>query len=204
MSKEHMTNPSASEESFRKLESNPDFLDLYLDLVALYLDAAFDDPAAAEVERWTLSCLPATNGGARAFTLNIGPMEVLYAAAPPETEDELARMWARVYVSTSALEDCTQLPVAGLSQKYSALTFEPCRLASADGDATVIGLWILDDESIEQFTTLLDDLRPIRALADRLEARGKGPYEQYHNRWFAQAVLERLQEVADAALDNEN
>lgn len=189
-----MTNPSASEENFRQLESVGEFLDVYVDLIAFYLDAAFDDPASAEVERWTLSCLPSTNGGARGFTLNIGPMEVMYAAAPPEEGDDLESLWVCVYVSTSALEEHAQMSLAMLQDEYPALEFRASSLASAGGDAAVVAVELLDVDSEEQFTSLIDDPRLLRDLADRLVAKGKGPYEQYHNRWFAQAVLDRLQE----------
>lgn len=199
-----MVNPSASEANFRELESRDGFLDVYLDLIAFYLDAAFDDPAAAEVERWTLSCLPSTNGGARGFTLNIGPLEVMYADAPPTDGEDLDELCVSVYVSASELEDRVGLPAAMLTDEFPALGFHLSGAVSAGGDAVVVTVDLFDEASEEQFTRLIDDPILLRELADRLVQRGKGPYAQYHNRWFARAVLDRLRDRGEAVAADES
>lgn len=191
--------PSASEENFRELASDEDVLIICLDLVALYLDLAFDDPASGEVESWTLSCLPATDRGRRLFTLNIGPMEVLHVENP-FIEDRDIDVWSvSVYVSRAALESRTGKTFDELTSQFPNLRFHRSQLASAEGDAVVIRINLLDDASNEQFVALIDDAELVRRLADRLVAKGKGSYGRYHNRWFAEAVLDHLREAWDEA-----
>ncbi|MDV2477649.1 hypothetical protein ACFWDA_14040 [Rhodococcus zopfii] len=192
--------PSASEENFRELASDENALGICLDLVALYLGLAFDDPASGEVESWTLSCLPTTNGGQRLFTLNIGPMEVLYVEIP-YLENRDTDVWSvSMYVSRTALEERTGKSFDDWTSDFPNLGFHRSQLVSAEGDAVVIRINLLDDASNEEFVTLVDDAALLRRLADRLVAKGKGPYGHYHNRWFAQAVLDHLREAPDEAL----
>ncbi|MEZ5151780.1 hypothetical protein [Rhodococcus zopfii] len=192
--------PAASEENFRELASNEDVLSICLELIAFYLDSAFDDPASIEVDSWTLSCLPTTNGGQRLFTLNIGPMEVLYVEIP-YLENRDSDVWsASVYVSRTALEERTGKSFDDWTSEFPNLGFHRSQLVSAEGDAVVIRINLLDDASNEEFVTLVDDAALLRRLADRLVAKGKGPYGPYHNRWFAEAVLDHLREAPDEAL----
>lgn len=192
--------PAASEENFRELAGNEDVLSICLDLVTFYLDSAFDDPASVEVENWTLSCLPTTNAGARLFTLCIGPMEVLHAENPFGENAEVDAWRASMYVSRSALEERTGKPLGDWTSEFPNLGFRRSELASAEGDAVVITINLFDDASNEQLVTLVGDAEPLRHLSDRLASQGKGPYANFHNRWFAQAVLDHLREAPDDAL----
>ncbi len=166
--------PSASEENFRELASDENALGICLDLVALYLGLAFDDPASGEVESWTLSCLPTTNGGQRLFTLNIGPMEVLYVEIP-YLENRDTDVWSvSMYVSRTALEERTGKSFDDWTSDFPNLGFHRSQLVSAEGDAVVIRINLLDDASNEEFVTLVDDAALLRRLADRLVAKGEG------------------------------
>ena len=96
--------PSAGDANFVELRQDP-FFDPAMDLIADYLTDAFDDPAGGEVDRWTLSALPTTNKTAereRLFTLNVGPMEVLYVERFLEGGD-VVDYHVAMYVSESAL-----------------------------------------------------------------------------------------------------
>jgi len=190
--------PAASEENFRELQQDADLYEASLDLIAYYLDAAFEDPAAEEIDRWTVSCLPATNGRARLFTLNVGPMEVLHLERPTEWEDGSVTWRASMYVSRSALEEETGRSLDELAAALPSLQFLPSKLASADGDAVVVVTDLFDEASLDEFDKLPESVRPISELAESLSAKGKGSYEQFHNTWLARAVLERYASAEDA------
>ncbi|MEV0948613.1 hypothetical protein [Rhodococcus sp. NPDC049939] len=187
-------NPAASEENFERLKQDPDF-EVAVALVADYLDGAFSDPDRSEKEEWTLSCLPSTNktsGRERLFTLNVGPMQVLYMER--FTENAESEVLFTLYVSASALEQEAGSSLEELAERYPSLEFQRTSLSSADGDGAVIHcLW--DGESLEQFVDLPLE-GSIRPLADRLVGKGRGPYGQYHNRRFAQHVLDTMKEAA--------
>lgn len=161
--------------------------DASVGLISEYLALAFPDPSSHVVERWTLSCLPSTTRHSRLFTLNIGPMEVLYVIrAYPASADLSAQ-----YVSRSALEEETGKSVEDLAHSMSAIEFVPSTLALGDGDALVVVVDLAHETASEELDSLLGDGYPIRRLAEQLVTKGKGPYEQYHNRWLAAAVLVR-------------
>ncbi|WP_245545861.1 hypothetical protein [Nocardia higoensis] len=183
--------PSASEENFAALQQDP-FFDSAADLVADYLVAAFDDPADGEVERWTLSALPATNrtaGRERLFTLNIGPMEVLYVERL--SKGGVVDYRIAVYMSESALTGETSRTLDQLHDTFPLLRFRRTDMASADGDGIVVEWFHSDEDAEKQFATLPLAVA-IRRLPDGLAAKGRGPYGQYHNRAFAAEVLGRV------------
>ena len=187
--------PSASDENFAELQRDP-FFDPGVDLVADFLADAFDDPAGAEVDRWTLSALPTTNKTTqmqRLFTLNVGPMEVLYVERYLEGNDIVDYRIA-LYVSESALSAATSKTVEQLENSLPLLRFHRTGMASADGDGVVIDWFLSDDGADEQFFGL-PLAAAIRPLAELLVGKGRGPYAQYHNRAFAAHVLGR---AADA------
>ncbi|RVW02280.1 hypothetical protein [Rhodococcus spongiicola] len=185
---------AASEASFERLRLDPDF-DAAVESAADYLGAAFSDPAWSEKKEWTLSCLPGTNKTSeieRLFTLNVGPMQVLYMWR--YTENAESDTWLSLYVSASALERRSGNSLEELSERYSSLAFEKSSLPSADDDGAVIHC-LLDDESLDQ----LDELplqESIRPFVERLVSKGKSRYPQHHNRWFAQHVLDMMKEAA--------
>jgi len=117
-------NPSATEANFELLQTEP-FFEVVVDLVAGYLASAFDDPASCEVDQWTLSCLPATNKTAereRLFTLNIGPMEVLYVERYTEN-GETVDFRTVLYTSLSALMRSTGYSLDALTMANPLLRF---------------------------------------------------------------------------------
>ncbi|MGC0366841.1 hypothetical protein ABH922_004825 [Rhodococcus sp. 27YEA15] len=191
--------PAASAGNFERLQRDPLFEEL-TDLIAEILTYAFDDPADVEIEKWTLSCLPSTNksaGRRRLFTLNVGPMEVL------SVECHLSRGQAiehamYIYLSSSALESHTGCSIEALNEKYDLLGITRSELASADGDGTVIECNIEDSDALAQFGQLPIDARTLRPLAERLVAKGRGPYRQYHNPGFAKHVLEGIGQLFDS------
>lgn len=191
-------NPSASEANFLRLQQNEDWYEASLDWIAAYLQMAFENPAAEEVGRWTLSCLPATNGSARLFTLNIGPMEVLHLERPTLWADDTRTWRLSIYVSRSAFEQEMGRPIASLAEEFPGWRFVPSALASGDGDAVVIVVDLLDDTATARFDRIPESTVPVKKLADDLSAKGKGSYEQYHNKWFAAAALEWIERNAAA------
>ncbi|MEV0298543.1 hypothetical protein [Nocardia sp. NPDC050710] len=163
-------------------------------MVAAYLSNAFDDPRAVELDRWTLTCFPTTNKSSthqRLFTLNIGPMEVLYLAY--ELVDGQVVDWGlTVYVSRSALEAETGCQLVELDARNDLLSIRATSMASAEDDGAVITCWFGDEVAGEQFDSLPLDVTTIRPLVDRLAIKGPGPYPRYHNPWFAAHVLQHL------------
>ncbi|APE10818.1 hypothetical protein ACFYRW_16880 [Rhodococcus pyridinivorans] len=191
-------NPAASEENFRRLERDEEMFAGSIGLISAYLECAFPDPVAEEVEQWTLSCLPSTNRGARLFTLNIGPMEVLFVERADAVGDDLAAGFMSLYVSRSALEEESGTSIDAVAQSAAAVELVPSRLASADGDAIRLVADLADEAAADELDALIGSGLPIRRLAEKLVAKGKGPYEQYHNPWFAAAVLEEIERSAEA------
>ncbi|WP_433608906.1 hypothetical protein [Prescottella agglutinans] len=188
-------NPAATEANFKLLQTDP-FFDVVVDLIAGYLASAFDDPAAVEVDEWTLSCLPTTNKTAereRLFTLNIGPMEVLYVERYTENR-ETVDFRTVLYTSLSALMRSTGYSLDGLAMANPLLRFKQTELASAEGDGVLIDWFLSDEGADDQFFELPLDETTIRPLAERLVSKGRGPYAQYHNRAFAQHVLDVMNE----------
>ncbi|GGK40503.1 hypothetical protein [Nocardia camponoti] len=186
------TNASASEANFLALQQDP-FFEPAADLIADYLTDAFDKPASGEVDRWTLSALPSTNRTAereRLFTLNVGPMEVLFVERFLE-DGEIVDYRVALYVSASALTATTSRTIDELRNTLPLLRFEPSGLASADGDGVLIDWFVSDEGADDQFFTL-PLAAAIRPLADHLVTKGRGPYAQYHNRPFASEVLTRV------------
>ncbi|KHJ73373.1 hypothetical protein QR64_07125 [Rhodococcus sp. Chr-9] len=190
--------PSASEENFRRLERDEEMFAGSIGLISAYLECAFSDPASEEVERWTLNCLPSTNRDARLFTLNIGPMEVLFVERADAGGADLTAGFMSLYVSRSALEEETGTSIEALAQSAAAVELVPSRLASADGDAIRLVAHIADEAAADELDALIGTGLPIRRLAEKLVMKGRGPYEQYHNRWFAVAVLDEIERNAAA------
>ena len=183
-------NPAASEANFKRLQADP-FFDVVVDLIGGYLASAFDDPAAVEVDQWTLSCLPTTNQTAereRLFTLNIGPMEVLYVERYTE-DDETVDFRTVLFTSLSALQRSTGYSLDGLALAKPLLRFKQTEHASADGDGVLIDFFLSDEGADDQFFELPLDETTIRPLAERLVSKGRGPYAKFHNRFLAQHVL---------------
>lgn len=184
--------PAASDANFVELQRDP-FFEVAVDLIADYLGDAFADPAGGEVDRWTLSALPSTGRTPereRLFTLNIGPMEVLYVERFLDG-DEIEDYRIALYVSRSALTDATSHGLEGLAIRYPLLRFAPTGMASAGGDGVVVDWFVSDAGADDQFFDLPLPT-PIRTLADHLATKGRGPYAQYHNRAFAAHVLARV------------
>ncbi|MCA1008726.1 hypothetical protein LCL87_23720 [Rhodococcus hoagii] len=189
--------PAATDASFKLLQTDP-FFDVVVDLIAGYLASAFDDPAAVEVDEWTLSCLPSTNKTAereRLFTLNIGPMEVLYVERYTEN-GETVDFRTVLFTSLSALQRSTGYSLDGLTLANPLLRFKQTEHASADGDGVLIDWFLSDEGADEQFFELPLDETTIRPLAELLVSKGRGPFAQYHNRAFAQHVLDVMNEDA--------
>lgn len=142
-----MSDRGASEASFERLRQEP-FFEVVVDLVAGYLATAFDDPKSVAGEKWTLSCLPTTNekaGMTRLFSLDVGPLEVVYV--DQYTEDGETVDYRTVMVtSTSALVRQLGCPLDELLLRYPLLRFRPVEDASAGGDAVAID-WFLSDEA---------------------------------------------------------
>jgi len=189
--------PAATDANFKLLQTDP-FFDVVVDLIAGYLASAFDDPAAAEVDQWTLSCLPDTNKTAereRLFALNIGPMEVLYVERYTEN-GETVDFRTVLFTSLSALQRSTGYSLDGLAMANPLLRFKQTEHASADGDGVLIDWFLSDEGADEQFFELPLDETTIRPLAELLVSKGRGPFAQYHNRSFAQHVLDVMNEDA--------
>ncbi|MGW0040288.1 hypothetical protein [Rhodococcus sp. NPDC003348] len=183
--------PSATDENFEELQQDP-FFEVVTDLIADYLTDAFDDPAGGEVDRWTLSALPATNRSAereRLFTLNAGPMEVLFVERFLE-DGEIVDYRVALYASLSALTEETSSSLDELALRYPLLRCHPTDMASAGGDGVLIDWFVSDDGADDQFFDL-PLAKAIRPLTDHLGTKGRGPYAQYHNRAFAAHVLGR-------------
>ncbi|MGK8503748.1 hypothetical protein [Nocardia asiatica] len=182
----------ASDENFAELQQDP-FFDPAVDLIADYLADAFDDAASGEVDQWTLSALPATNRTAarhRLFTLNVGPMEVLYVERFLEGNDIVDYRIA-MYMSESALTAETLRTLDQLEITLPLLHFQRTGLASAGGDGIVVDWFVSDEGADEQFFGL-PLAAATRRLAELLVTQGRGPYAPYHNRAFAAAVLGRI------------
>lgn len=187
--------PAATDANFELLQTDP-FFDVVVDLIAGYLASAFDDPASGEVDEWTLSCLPTTNKTAereRLFTLNVGPMEVLYVERYTEN-GETVDFRTVLYTSLSALQRSTGYSLDGLALANPLLRFKKTDNATADGDGVLIDWFLSDEGADEQFFELPLDETTIRPLAQALVGKGRGPYAQYHNRSFAQHVLDVMNE----------
>ncbi|CAM2953971.1 Suppressor of fused protein SUFU [Prescottella defluvii] len=188
-------NPAATEANFKLLQTDP-FFEVVVDLIAGYLASAFDDPASCEVDAWTLSCLPTTNKTAereRLFTLSIGPMEVLYVERYTEN-GETVDFRTVLYTSLSALMRSTGYSLDGLALANPLLRFKQTDLASAEGDGVLVDFFLSDEGADDQFFSLPLDDTTIRPLAERLVSKGRGPYAQYHNRSFAQYILDAMNE----------
>ncbi|MGK8525019.1 hypothetical protein ACRS6B_27340 [Nocardia asteroides] len=182
----------ASDENFAELQQDP-FYDSAVDLIADYLTHAFDDPASGEMDRWTLSALPATNRTAarqRLFTLNVGPMEVLYVERFLKGNGIVDYRIA-TYMSESALTEETLRTLDQLAHTLPLLHFQRSRLASAGGDGIVVDWFVSDEGADEQFFGL-PLAAATRRLAELLVTKGRGPYAPYHNRAFAADIPGRI------------
>lgn len=182
---------AATEKTFTLLRRDP-FFDVVVDLVAGYLASAFDDPASGEVDRWTLTCLPSTGRTAdheRLFTLALGPMDVLYIERYTEGGETVDYRTVLV-TSKSALIRSTGWLLDEMAVRFPLLKFVDAEHEAADGDGVVIDWFLSDEGADDQFFALPLDETTIGPLADRLAGTGPGPYAQYHNRWFAQHVLD--------------
>ncbi|MFZ2526622.1 MAG: hypothetical protein WAX14_03055 [Rhodococcus sp. (in: high G+C Gram-positive bacteria)] len=184
---------AATDKSFTRLRTDP-FFDVVVDLVAGYLASAFDDPATGEVDRWTLTCLPPTDRTAdheRLFTLDIGPMEVLYVERYTEGSETVDYRTVLI-TSASALISRTGSSLDELSMRLPLLKFRSADHAAADGDAVVIDWFLSDEGADDQFFELPLDETTIGPLADQLSASGTGPDASSHNRLFARHVLDAM------------
>ncbi|GAA4482603.1 hypothetical protein GCM10023094_32840 [Rhodococcus olei] len=178
--------PSASDESFEELQRDP-FFEVVTDLIADYLADAFDDPAGAEVDGWTLSALPSTDWTAdrhRLFTLGVGPTEVLFVERFLEGGD-IVDYRVALCVSLSALLEATSATLDELALRYPLLRMER---GDASADCVLIDWFVSDGGADDQFFDL-PLATSIRPLAERLAAQGRGPYAQFHNRMFAAHAL---------------
>jgi hypothetical protein len=187
--------PAATEENFVLLRREP-FFDVVVDLVAGYLTSAFTDPAADEVDRWTLTCLPTTGRTAdsrRLFTLAVGPMQVLYIEQYTEG-GETVDYRTVLSTSASALTQRTGCSLDELALRLPLLKFRDAEHALADGDGVVIDWFLSDEGADDQFFTLPLDETTIGPLVERLAGEGRGPYARCHNRWFAQYVLDAMKD----------
>lgn len=179
--------PAASEENFLELRRDEDLYEMSLDLLAYYLDTAFEDPAAGEVERWTVSCLPDDGVEVPLFSLAVGTVEVLRLAKPTEGADGQVTCLASVAVARSALEDEAGTSVDALAASLPAVRFRPDESAASDAVGVVVDLF--DESSLGKFEELSASGQPIRRLAEQLEGEGA---DEHHNRWLARAVLDRI------------
>ncbi len=185
-------NPAASEANFHELRRDEDLYEMSLDLLAYYLDTAFEDPAAGEVERWTVGCLPGPDDEAPLFSLAVGTTEVLRLAQPTEGPDGSVACLASVGVSRSALEDEAGTPFAALAKARPAVLFLPDESESSDAAVVVVDLF--DESSLGAFEELSASGGPIRRLAEQLEGTDS---EESHNKWLARAVLDRIASVPE-------
>ncbi|WP_280501702.1 hypothetical protein [Nocardia farcinica] len=184
--------PSASGENFAALRQDP-FFGTAVDLIVGYLAAAFDDPSTGEVERWTLSARPSTHRTAeceRLFTLNIGPMEVLYVERLMLGID-ITDYRLVTYVSEAVFTADTGRAFDQLETAFPLLRFHRTDMASADGDGLVIE-WFRSEKGAEEQFSGLPLAAAIRGLAELLEPKGRGPYKRFHNHAFATHVLGRI------------
>lgn len=181
------TNPAASEESFRELRRDEDLYEMSLDLLAYYLDTAFEDPAAGEVERWTVSCLPGRGDEAPLFSLAVGTTEVLRLDKPTEGPDGSVSCFASVGVSRSALEEEAGKSLAALAKALPAVRF--VQDESGASEAAVVVVDLFDESSLAAFEELSASGSPIRRLAEQLEGMDS---DEQHNKWLARAVLDRI------------
>ncbi|MEE2057502.1 hypothetical protein [Rhodococcus artemisiae] len=190
-----MSDLGASEASFERLRQEP-FFEVVVDLVAGYLATAFDDPESVAGEKWTLSCLPTTNekaGMTRLFSLDVGPLEVLYVDRYTENGETVDYRTVMV-TSISALVRQLGCPLDELLLRYPLLRFRPVEDASAGGDAVAIDWFLSDEGADDQFFMLPLDESTIGPLAALLADNAGGPSSRPHNRWFAQYVLDALED----------
>ena len=181
------TNPAASKENFEELRRDEDLYEMSLDLLAYYLDTAFEDAAAGEVERWTVSCLPGSGDAAPLFSLAVGSTEVLRLDKPAGGADGSVTCLASVAVSRSALEDEAGTSLGAVKKALSAVRFLPDESDASDAVVVVVNLF--DDSSLGAFEELSGSGRPIRRLADQLEGMES---DDHHNTWLARAALDRI------------
>ena len=184
---------AATDTTFSRLRRDP-FFDVVVDLVAGYLASAFDDPAAGEGDRWTLTCLPSTGRTAdheRLFALGVGPMEVLHIDRYTEGGETVDYRTVLV-TSKSALVDRTGSSLDELSLRYPLLKFRSDDEATAGGDAVVIDWFLSDEGADDQFFALPLDETTIGPLAERLAGEGPGANARAHNRSFARHVLDAM------------
>ncbi|MFD4430489.1 hypothetical protein [Nocardia sp. NPDC058497] len=182
--------PAATRENFERLRADPLFDDI-VGMVANYLAMAFDAPASAERERWTLSCFPQTgraSGLRRMCTLNFGSMEVLYISQQL-SDGVVADHLVTHYVSASALESVSGFSLSDLVIRNGRMSIERTSMVSAGGDGAVIQRWLSDPVACDQAAGIAIDARTIRPLADHLATKGRGSHQRSHNRWFAEHVL---------------
>ncbi|WP_454199311.1 hypothetical protein [Nocardia sp. Marseille-Q1738] len=122
---------------------------------------------------WTLSALPATNRTAarqRLFTLNVGPMEVLYVERFLESND-IVDYRITMYMSEYAPTGETLRTLDQLENTFPLLHFQRTGLASAGGDGIVVDWFVSDEGAAEQFFGL-PLAAAIRRLAELLVTRG--------------------------------
>lgn len=190
-----MSDPGTSEGSFERLRQDP-FFEVVVDLVAGYLATAFTDPNSVAGEKWTLTCLPAHNekaGMSRLFSLHVGPLEVLYIDQYTENGETVDYRTVMV-TSTSALTRELGCRLDDLLLRYPLLRFRPVEDAAAGGDAVAIDWFLSDEGADDQFFTLPLDESTIAPLAERLADTGRSPAARSHNRWFAQYVLDAMED----------
>ncbi|WP_245663567.1 hypothetical protein [Nocardia inohanensis] len=146
--------PAASDENFAELQQDPFFAPA-ADLIAGYLVDAFDDPASEELYRWTLSALPTTNKTAereRLFTLNLGPMEVLFVERFLDGKGVVDYRIA-IYMTESALTEATSRTLDQLGNTLPLLRFHRTEMAAAGGDGVIVD-WFLSDEGADNSSSV--------------------------------------------------
>lgn len=164
-----------SRTKFERMEASP-YLAAVVEAVRAYLDAAVADPVATERDRWSLSCLPSTFPD-RLAAVSMKWMEVLVLNEPERPGDPLP---AFVIVRQSMLD--TTFP-----DRYPAL--EVGRSTYRDPGEDQVRVGGPHDELVRALGG-----EPLagaaRALAGDL-MRSRTPYRRFHNRFLADAVLDR-------------
>lgn len=145
----------------------------------LFISDCLPFPRATEHAFWSVSCMPATNGGERLLCVNAGTME-LFVVGYLRSEKPPVTTWAFLNVSKSVLRDGFG-GVRAFKRRYPRVVIREGRGYRDAGDDHLT-LAVGNQEHLDMQSLLLDPSVQLAAATLALRVMRKRPtlYSQYH------------------------
>ena len=171
-------------ENFRRFEKLADYAELKK-LLRLYITKCLPAYKKTEMSFWSLSCMPSTFGGERAFCLNLNGMEVFVVGHDKKT----GKAWCFMTVSNH-FRVSVRMEKAIL-KRYPSLKIEASSYQAAGPDQVMLRFADLQ----ELKTVLLQEKEVVTSIKElnlRLMRKGATRYSAYHCFDLVQDVIGSL------------